>query len=81
MCGERGEKISHLVSECSKLAQREYKQRDDNVAKCIHWLLAEKYGFERATTCYVQKTEGVMESQDFEVLWDCVTQRDRFVQA
>ena len=41
MCGERGKTISHLVSKCSKLAQREYKQRDGNVAKCIHWLLAE----------------------------------------
>ena len=25
MCGEKGEAISDLVSECSKLAQREYK--------------------------------------------------------
>ena len=70
MCGEKGETISHLVSECSKLAQREYKQRHDNVANYKHWLLAEKYGFERATNWYEQKPEGVMESQDIKVLWD-----------
>ena len=81
MCGERRETISHLVSECSKLAKREYKQRHDNVAKYIHWLLAEKHGFERATKWYDQKPEGVMESQDFKVLWDFVIQCDRFVQA
>ena len=32
MCGEKGEIISHLVSEIGKLAQREYKGRHDNVA-------------------------------------------------
>ena len=43
VCGERGETVSHLVSECLKLAQREYKKKHDNVAKYIHWLLVEKY--------------------------------------
>ena len=81
MCGEKGETISHLVSECSKLAQREYKQRHDNVAKYIHWLLAEKYGFERATNWYEQRPEGVMESQDFKLLWDFMIQCDRLIQA
>ena len=81
MCGEKGETISHLVSECSKLAQREYKQRHDNVAKYIHLLLAEKYGFERATKWYEQRPEGVMESQDFKLLWDFIIQCDRLIQA
>ena len=26
MCGEKGESIGHIVSECEKLAQREYKE-------------------------------------------------------
>ena len=81
MCGDKGETISHLVSECSKLAQREYKQRHDTVAKYIQWLLAEKYGFERATDWYEQGPEGVMESQDFKVLWDFMIQCDRLIQA
>ena len=33
MCGETGEKI---VSQFSKLAQREYKRRHDNVARMVH---------------------------------------------
>ena len=39
MCGERGESVYHLVSECSKLAQREYNRRHDDVARYIHWQL------------------------------------------
>ena len=81
MCGERGETISHLVSECSKLAQREYKQRHDNVAKYIHSLLAEKYENESATNWYKQKPEEAMNGQGFKVLWDFVVQCDRFLQA
>ena len=31
MCGERDESITHLIAECKKLAQKEYKQRHDNI--------------------------------------------------
>ena len=36
MCREKGESVNHLTSECSKLAQREYKRRHDNVALYVH---------------------------------------------
>ena len=29
LCGDRDETINHVISECSKLAQREYKKRHD----------------------------------------------------
>ena len=42
-CGAADETVAHIVSECSKLAQKEYKQvRHDNVAKMLHWKLCEK---------------------------------------
>ena len=37
LCGKRGETIQHVLCECEKLAQREYKRRHDNVAKKVHW--------------------------------------------
>ena len=37
VCGAADETVAHVVSECSKLAQKEYKQvRHDNVAKMLH---------------------------------------------
>ena len=36
MCGEKGETVQHIVCECKKLAQWEYKRRHDNIAKFIH---------------------------------------------
>ena len=36
MCGKRNETISHIVSECGKLAQKEYKRRHDSVGRYVH---------------------------------------------
>ena len=37
LCGEREETVSHIVAECKKLAQREYKMgRYDKVGQVIH---------------------------------------------
>ena len=38
LCGDRDETTKHIISECSKLAQREYKTRHDWVGKVIHML-------------------------------------------
>ena len=35
LCGDRDEMINHIISECSKLAQKEYKARHDRVGKVI----------------------------------------------
>ena len=37
LCGARDETINHIISECNKLTQREYKARHDWVGKVIHW--------------------------------------------
>ena len=36
LCGDRDKAINHIISECSKLAQKEYKARLDWVGKVIH---------------------------------------------
>ena len=41
MCKAKEESVGHLVSECSKLAQTEYKGRHDKVAAAVHWSLRE----------------------------------------
>ena len=35
--GDRDKAIKHIISECIKLAQKEYKTRRDWVGKVIHW--------------------------------------------
>ena len=43
MCGKKSETISHIVTICEKLAQKEYKRRHDNVGKTMHWKLYAEY--------------------------------------
>ena len=44
MCGERDESVTHLIAECKKLAQKEYKQRHENIAKIVQLELCQKLG-------------------------------------
>ena len=70
---ERRETISHLASECGKLAQKEYKKHD-NVARYVHWLLCREGDFERAEKWYDQKPEAVIGNENFKLLWDFTIQ-------
>ena len=63
MCGEKGETVNHIVCECSKQAQKEYKRCHDDVAGIIHWEICKKYGLPRAK-------EGVTKIETIKVLWD-----------
>ena len=45
MCRVENETVSHIVSECKMLAQKEYKKRHDNVFRNIHCKLRKKHGF------------------------------------
>ena len=40
MCRKVDESINHIVSGCTKLLQKEYKRRHDNLGKIVHWKLA-----------------------------------------
>ena len=46
ICRKVDESIDHIVSGCSKLAQKEYKRRHGNLGKIVHWKLARKCKFE-----------------------------------
>ena len=59
ICNEREETVMHTLSECSKLAQAEYKKRQDKVATMVHWELCSKYGFEPANHWYEHRAERV----------------------
>ena len=78
VCGSAYETVAHIVTECQKLAQKEYKQvRHDNVAKVIHWKLFEKWVFEKSDQWYTHKPERVLESEECKILWDFPMQTNK----
>ena len=46
LCIDRDETINHIISECRKLAQKEYKSRHNWVGKGIHWEMRKKFKFD-----------------------------------
>ena len=48
LCSDKDETINHIINECSKLAQKEYKAKHDWVGKVIHWETSKKFKFDHA---------------------------------
>ena len=63
------ETINH-ISECSKLAQKEYKTRHDWVGKVIHWKMCNEFKFDRTNKWYVHNPAPVLENDTHKLLWD-----------
>ena len=81
MCGTRNETISHIKSECGKLAQKEYKRRHDSVGRHVHWQFYEKVGFSRAKLWCEHEPESAAENENFKILWDFTIQCDHMIEA
>ena len=79
MCGKTGETVSHIVSECSKLAQREYKRRHDIVATMVHWKLCEKFNLEKSEKWYLHNPQTVSENVNHSLIWDMNIQCDNVI--
>ena len=62
LCGDRDETINHIISECSKLAQKEYKARNDWVGKVIHWEMCKKFQFDHRNKWYMHNPAPVLEN-------------------
>ena len=62
LCGDRDETINHIISECSKLAQKEYKARDDWVGKVIHREMCRKFQFNLTNKLYMRNPAPVLEN-------------------
>lgn len=66
--GQNGETVSHDVSECPKLAQKEYKQRRDKVAKIIQWKVCATCNLGRKDRWYDHEPKRVLENDEPKIL-------------
>ena len=73
------ESINHIVSGCSKLAQKEYKRKHDNLAKILHWKLARKCNFEAGDKWYENEPESVLQNEDYKILRDICIRTDHVI--
>ena len=81
LCGDRDETINHIISECSKLAQKECKTRHDWMGKVIHWELCKKFKFDHTNKWYIHNPWSVLENETRKILLGFVIQTDHLISA
>ena len=81
LCGDWDETINHMISECAKLAQKEYKTRHDWVGKVIHWEMCKKLKFDQTNKWYMHNPAAVLENYTYKLLWNFDIQTDHQISA
>ena len=59
MCGQVDESVNHILSECSKIAQKEYERQYDWVGKKVHWEVSKRCGFDVNEKWYEHEPDAV----------------------
>ena len=75
----RDETINHIMSECSKWAQKEYKTRHDCVGMVIHWEMCKKLKFDHPNKWYLHNPAPVLENDTHKIWWDFNIQTDHLI--
>ena len=74
MCGKKSETVSHTVSECDKLAQKQYRRRHNTVARIANWKLCGEYQLKRDIRVSKKEKEKIERYQELKTeikrLWN-----------
>ena len=70
VCRKVDESIDHIVSGCSKLTQKEYKRRHDDLGKVVYLKLTRKCNFEAGDKSYEDEPKCVLENEDYKIFCD-----------
>ena len=81
LCKTKDETINHIVSECPNLAQKQYKERHDQVARTLHWSLSKRHNIQCSVKWYEHTPEVVVENEEVQILWDMNIVTDRVISA
>ena len=81
LCSHRDETINHIISECSKSAQKDYRARQALLGKVIHWEMCKKFKFDHTNKWYMHNPLPVLENDTHKLLWDFEIQTDHLISA
>ena len=79
LCDDRDETINHIISESSKLAQKEYMTRHDWVSKVIYWEMCNKFKFDHTNKWYMHYPAPVLEKDTHNLLWEFDIHTDHLI--
>ena len=81
LCIDRDETINHIIKECSKLVQKEYKTRHNLVGKVIQWEMCKKFKFDHTNKWYMHNLAPVLENNTHKLPWYFDIQTDHLISA
>ena len=81
MCKEKDKTVTHFVSKCSKLAQKEYKRRHDEVTTAVHWSILKTKNFPHSKHWYKHNRKTVIKNEKVKILWDFKIYVDKLINA
>ena len=74
------ETITHIIFECPKLLQKEYKRLHDGIGKNLYWDISRNKGFNVSEKWYEHKPLPCTENESFKILWDFHIQKDNIIE-
>ena len=69
LCGDIDEITNHIISECSKLWQKEYETRHDCVGKGIPWEFYKELKFDHTNKWHMHIPESVLKNETLNSPW------------
>ena len=81
LCSDRDETINHIISEWSKLAQKEYKTRPGWVGQVFHWEMCKKLKFDHTNKWYMHNPAPVPENNTHKLQSDFDIHTDHLISA
>ena len=79
LCVNRDKTINQIISECSKLAQKEYKNRHNWVGKVIHKEFSQKFKIDQMNKWYMHNLESILKNETHKVPRDFEIQTDYLI--
>ena len=69
-CKERPKSVDHLASQCNRMLGHDYTRRHNEVVKCIHLFLCNKYGIKRSKRLRTHSVQEINANADVEIRVD-----------
>ena len=69
-CGEKTKSVDHLATQCNKMLGHDYTRRHNEVVKCIHLLLCNKYGIKRSKRLRNHSVQEINANSEVEIRVD-----------
>ena len=69
-CKERPKSVDHLASQCNRMLGHDYTRRHNEVVKCIHLFLCNKYGIKRSKRLRTHSVQEITANADVEIRVD-----------